>query len=417
MREANKGRCQMVGFSPRIPGVMLTAVLLVSASMAVQADGHGSGFGRPPVTVATYNQYLGADLAPLLTASSAPTFNTALLHVLEQVAANRFRARAHRQAALIAASRPDLVGLQEVWDYRCQDLPPAAGACASPSIRGAFTDQLALTLAALEKRGVHYKVAAEVQNFDTAEIVVPIPGGELHGLPFTIGEMNGLLLAKDRDVILARAGVATTPVTFNGCRISVNGCTFQNVLELSIAALPGVQLQFKRGYVGVNAIVRGKPYSFVNTHLEIREPEPGNPLSMFFQSAQAAELIAAIHALPQDGRKLILVGDTNSAPTDASPVPGIVPPYQQFAAAGYLDAWTASRGTAAGFTCCQAADLRNKHSELFERIDLILVGTPPLFVRNIKRLGENPADKTIALPHRPALWPSDHAGLTAVLQF
>jgi endonuclease/exonuclease/phosphatase family metal-dependent hydrolase len=211
--------------------------------------------------------------------------------------------------------------------------------------------------------------------------------------------------------------VATEPVTFNGCRISANGCTFQNVLQLSIAALPGVQFEFKRGYVGVDAIVRGKRYRFVNTHLEIKEPQPGNPLSMFFQSAQAAELIAAIHALPEDGRKLILVGDTNSAPTNTSPAPGIVPPYQQFAAAGYLDAWTSSRGTAAGFTCCQAADLRNKHSELFERIDQILVGTPPLFVRKIKRLGENPADRTIALPHRPALWPSDHAGLAAVLQF
>ena len=33
----------------------------------------------------------------------------------------------------------------------------------------------------------------------------------------------------------------------------------------------------------------------------------------------------------------------------------------------------------------------------------------------IARLGENPADRTFTLPYR--LWPSDHAGLAARLQF
>ena len=71
--------------------------------------------------VVTYNQYLGADsrrcwLPP------AGQFNAALLGVLEEVAANRFPAR----AATGRADRryaPDLVGLQEVWRYVARICP------------------------------------------------------------------------------------------------------------------------------------------------------------------------------------------------------------------------------------------------------------------------------------------------------
>ena len=45
--------------------------------------------------VVTLNQYLGADLTPLLIAPEGQ-FNAALLGVLEEVAENRFPARARR---------------------------------------------------------------------------------------------------------------------------------------------------------------------------------------------------------------------------------------------------------------------------------------------------------------------------------
>lgn len=365
------------------------------------------------LAVISYNQYLGADLTPLLVAP-AGQFNAALLGVLEEAAANRFPARARRQALLIARNAPDLVGLQEVWRYRCRDLPPVPGACASPAIRDAFIDQLPITLDALAARGAHYKVAAVVRNFDTADIVLPIDGGELRGLPFRIDGKNGLVLAQDRDVILARSGLATKPVVFPDCRPSVDGCLFETTLVVPIAAYPGVTVEYKRGFVGVDADIRGRRYRFVNTHLEVEEPDPGNPASMFFQSEQAAQLAATLAILPAHGRNLVLVGDLNSAPSDVSPAPGIVPPYQIFAAAGYVDAWSAFRGRATGYTCCQAADLRNLPSELFKRIDFVLAGSGPVAVRDAIRLGEVPADRT---PARPRLWPSDHAGVAALLRF
>ena len=366
--------------------------------------------------VATYNQYLGADLTPLLVAPS-DRFNAALLAVLGQVADNRFRARAVRQAALIAGEDPDLVGLQEVWRYRCRDLPPVAGACASPAIAGAFVDQLPATLAALRARGADYEVAAVVRNFDTADIAVPVGGGELRGLPFAIDGKNGLLLAEDRDVILARRGLATTPVAFTGCRKSLDGCLYDNTLTIPIAAFPGLTVEYKRGFVAVDTTVRGRRYRFVNTHLEVEEPEPGNPLSMIVQSAQAGQLISTLAALPLDGRKLVLVGDLNSSPKDVAPAPGIVPPYQLFAANGYTDTWFAFLGLAPGYTCCQAADLRNAPSTLAKRIDYVLTGSGPVLVTGTRRIGEELADRTPPRDGRPRLWPSDHAGVTAVLRF
>ena len=123
---------------------------------------------------------------------------------------------------------------------------------------------------------MHYKVAAVVRNFDTADIVVPIDGGELRGLPFTIDGKNGLVLAQDRDVILARVGLATTTVEFSDCRPSVDGCLFDTLPVVPIPAFPGLTVEYKRGFVGVDADVRGRRYPFVNTHLEVEEPDLGN---------------------------------------------------------------------------------------------------------------------------------------------
>ena len=390
-------------------------VLALVGGIAVAPIG---GASAHEISVATYNQYLGADIAPLATAS-AETFNATLLDVLRQVAANRFKLRAQRQAALIADKRPDLVGLQEVWSFSCQDLPPVAGACVESSIRGAFLDQLHVTLQALASQGVRYKVAARVRNFDTAEIAVPVPGlGTVNGLPFFINGKAGLLLAKDRDIILRRAGVVTRPVAFPGCEVSGDGCSYATRLVVPLPALPGVSASFRRGFVAVDALVRGQKRRFVNTHLEVQEPQAGNPLSMFFQAMQAEELIVRLAAAPLPvGSELILVGDLNSAPTDQSPGGSIVPPYKQLATAGYLDTWKARNGSALGATCCQDGDLRNGATKLTDRIDHILVATPPVLVLQAVRIGENVADKTPASSGKPALWPSDHAGVVTRLHF
>ena len=126
------------------------------------------------------------------------------------------------------------------------------------------------------------------------------------------------------------------------------------------------------------------------------------------------------------GLSLIVVDDLNSSPED-EPVTGplqlpepctqeaVVPPYMQFVDAGYTDIWTLRPGDLAGFTCCQAPDLLNRRSMLDERIDFIFSAEVPAKVRQARVVGASVSDKTP--PPGPRLWPSDHGGVVATLQF
>jgi endonuclease/exonuclease/phosphatase family metal-dependent hydrolase len=232
--------------------------------------------------------------------------------------------------------------------------------------------------------------------------------------------------ALDRDVILAPKGLAPRfrPVEFPAaaCRRSGDGCNYAAVVPVQLAVPGGViDLVFKRGFVGVDATLRGHRYRFVDTHLEVPEPAPGQLASHFFQAAQAAQLIGVLGATTPPLRRLILSGDINSSPDD-QPIPGplplpapfdqgIVPPYQQLVEAGYSDVWTVRPRREPGFTCCQAADLMNRVSLLDQRIDVVFSRTAP--DRALARVfGDRPIDRT-----RSGLWPSDHAGLAARLLF
>jgi endonuclease/exonuclease/phosphatase family metal-dependent hydrolase len=386
------------------------AVTLGAAPVLAADDPDGPLLGAPGrLGVVTQNQYLGADLGPLLGAPDRAAFNAAVVALLRQIAATDFPARAERQAAEIAAQAPDLVGLQEVWHLGCRDLgPPTAGqGCDSPLVKGAFVDHLRLTEKALAAKGAAYRPAAVVRNFDTASIKVPLPGvDDVRGLPFTLDGMHySLVLAYDRDVILARKGVEATPVRFGRCAASVDGCHYLAEVSVTVPAL-GRRVAFERGFVAVDARVRGRRYRFVDTHLETREPSG-------VQSKQAIELARRLAAGPRPRSATVLAGDTNSSPADPPFGKRLPTPYRVFAKAGFADVWTAAGPHAgAGFTCCQDSDLRNAKSELHERVDLILSRPGPARVDSAALLGAEPTDKTAS-----GLWPSDHAGVAAVLRY
>jgi endonuclease/exonuclease/phosphatase family metal-dependent hydrolase len=427
---------------------LLSLTVLGAASVLGAAPAQAAGDpdivlrkARGEVEVLTLNQYLGASLEPFLIASVAD-FNAALLQALKQAADNDARARIQRQAEAIARRRPDLIGLQEVIHAECRELPPTPGACAEPSIAGAFVDHLDLTLRALREHGAVYQVAARVVNFvdlgnialalpelgdlgsggialalpglgslDPDDIKVPLPGlGDVRGVPFTIGGKNALLVAYDQDVILSRDGVSTQPVPFAcGGRQSAQGCNYSTSASVQVGGMP---IEVKRGYVAVDAEVRGRAYRFVNTHLETQD--------MAIQAGQAAELLAALAGTPiPPDRSLILVGDLNSSPTDVPPAesPTTIPPYRQFVDAGFVDVWAARHGLAFGFTCCQDSDLRDELPTLDKRIDLIFTNAQPVLVKQARVVLDEPGDRTLPPPGQPRLWPSDHAGVGSVLNF
>ena len=103
------------------------------------------------IEIITMNQYLGADLDPIVEAENPIEFNEAVVAVLEEVAANDFPSRAVALAEIITDRRPELVGLQEVFIFTCTDLGPTIQnqGCNNPRIRNAFNDHLLLTLEAL----------------------------------------------------------------------------------------------------------------------------------------------------------------------------------------------------------------------------------------------------------------------------
>lgn len=356
---------------------MLAAVLALGVGPAFAAD----------VQVMTQNQYLGADLAPVLQAAASGdgvAFNAAIIKALGEIAANEPAERMTAQAALIDQRKPQFVALQESYIFACAD-PTGGPRCGNPAIAGAFSNNLNLTLAALHGS---YETAALVLNLD---VTVPVYI-DASGVPI-------LLFVVDRDVILKHTGVATTPVVF-GCvgYESVNGCNYQ-------VALPAGPFDVKRGYVGIDTNVGGTDYRIVNTHLELKDA----PIPPDVQTAQAFELTNVLMATPS-GRSLIVMGDLNSSPEDAFPLP-----YAQFVALGYTDSWLLRPGNVAGQTFCQAGNLSNRQSALTQRIDMIFTYESLAKVKQARVLGDTVSTKT--RPPGLSLWASDHGAVAAGLEF
>jgi hypothetical protein len=369
----------------RRSSALLAAVTLLAAQSAAAAD----------IEVMTQNQYLGADIAPLIGAIGTPEFNEVLVSRLEQIAGNRSIERFAALATLITKRQPHLVGLQEVWEFKCLPLSPTGYPCNDPRIVGAFTDHLSETLAAL---GPRYRDVALVQNF-AVESFMGFPG-----IPFTYGGATAFLQVQDRDVILARDDVAAAPVALDCLRPSEDGCNFD--VDLPLGALGSVE----RGFIAVDATVAGVDYRFYNSHLEVQGNAqiPGE-----VQALQALQLVSTALATTPPDRKLIIVGDMNSSPSD--PPSSLPTPYMIFAGAGLYDTWELRPGAAPGFSCCQLEDLSNRASLLNQRIDLILTRELPRTVQEVRLLGEVAADRT--RPPGRGLWPSDHASVAGRLQY
>jgi len=385
------------------------------------------------IDVMTQNQYVGTDLIGLV---NSDDFNAAVIEALQDRAASLPTERVQALARLIDQRGPEVVGLQEVYKFTCVDTNPADfRGCEHQSISGAFTDQLADTLAAL---GGQYEEAATVVNIDLpAGLGLPIP---LPGIPISFDATTIYVGVVDRDVILARSGLQYTVTNFAALnaldpqlcsRPSADGCNFDAAAEapLEILGMP-VLVRFERGFVGIDVVLDGKSYRFANTHLETKLGSFG-PQGRVVQAAQSAELLATLEAAQYvaPSERLLAVGDFNSGPTDEvipvpSPLPAFlgIPPYQQLLGVGFTDAWTirpgASTGQGAplvGFSCCQDDDLGNHKSDLTSRIDLVFSIPMPSKVKQARLLGESVSDKTPPKGH--GLWPSDHASVATELQF
>jgi endonuclease/exonuclease/phosphatase family metal-dependent hydrolase len=355
------------------------ATLVATAAVAAAPSpvGAENAQAQRRLTVATYNLYLGADLAPVLTLPPDATpeqIVAAAAAVYGQVVQTDFPARTEIIARETVEQSPVLIGLQEValWETG----PPGA---LTPSY-----DFLEILLAELEERGATYQPVAINTNFT----------GTLPIGPTTLARLTM------RDVILARSDLPASRLKLSN-PFSAN---FQAKLQFTIG---GQTVDVLRGWSSVDAKYRGKSYRFVNTHLEAFHP--------VIRVLQAQELVAWMAGSPLP---IVLAGDLNTLRGDMSDAYGV------FIGAGFVDGgveampqadWcvNASMGDP-GCTAGQDADLMNFPSELDHVVDYVMHNLDP-HVDEIagsgEILGEEVADFTPT-----GLWPSDHAGVSLTLE-
>jgi endonuclease/exonuclease/phosphatase family metal-dependent hydrolase len=346
---------------------------LVAAILAFSHLPTAAGDRDDVVRVMTRNIYQGADLIPLLQATTAQLPGAAAATYTSILTSTKPAERMAAIAREIAKYKIDLVGLEEVFILR--NGPPQSPA--SPTFLPATTvvlDSLELLLAELAKCGEPYVVVATIPGFD-AELPAINP-------PLAI---DARLTVRDVIIARARSHMKLTNVQVQGY-----------LTNRSFPSLSGITIPNPRGWAAVDVEKSGRKFRFAMTHLE--QPDP-------VQRTQAHDMIngAGNTALP-----VIFVGDFNiRADAPADPTYAV---YQQFIAAGFVDAWSRKFSTQPGVTCCQNPDLLNSTSLLNQRIDLVLF-KGNLQVLDMIVVGDKQADRTPS-----GLWPSDHAGLAAALK-
>lgn len=373
---------------------------LICASIGTTTHAVASEY-QDRLKVMSRNIYLGADIFPALEAAQNPdpiAVPMAVTDVFQTVQQTNFPERAGALADEIERRKPDVIGLQEVSTWRTQ-IPGDFLSGNQEQASDVAYDFLAILLAQLEARDLHYSVAASVDN---ADLELPmIVGFQADGMTPAFGDLR----LSDRDVILIK----------DSPRISYSTTIENNFTVNGVTAIGGTSIEFTRGYAIADIHVRGADYRFVNTHLETGGTEPYITL----QAVQMNELLQVIEATTPESLPVVLLGDFNSSPTEmpftsTSGIPGLdglalVPPYLQAVGTGYLDLWLSKPKARNGYTCCFDGAVSDEDAQLSERIDHIFLDPKHRQINKlkIKRLGQSNADMT----DNSNLYPSDHAGL------
>ena len=351
--------------SRRLVALLFSVTLLLVCAQVVSASDENRK--DRIITVMTRNLDAGSDFGLVLQAASDPDATQqqllmAITQTYRQMHGSRIARRADGIAAEIQLKMPDLIGLQEVTTL----LTGPYGGLATQVV----DDGLQSLLSALEKRGLHYVPLAVQTN---AQVQLPAFDESFNLI------MVGLI---DFDAVLVRSDIPELKIQ------RVWAGHFGAYLSFPVA---GQSIPFVRGWIALNAKLRGQRFRFVTTHLETLSPD--------YQAAQTTELLnGPLHTeLP-----LILAGDLNS---DASlPMWESGPAYGILTSAGFDDIWRDLYHNERGLTWPLFAEDPVRPARLLQRIDLILNRGQGIQGLNISRTGMNKVR---------GLWSSDHAGVVA----
>jgi endonuclease/exonuclease/phosphatase family metal-dependent hydrolase len=335
----------------------LAACLLALLAFASAASAAAK---KPDLTIMSRNLYLGADIIKLVGASDLAGEQQQVNALYETVQATNYPLRVKALAREIARARPDVIGLQEVARY----YRTAQGAPDGPATTVLY-DWLALLRTQLKRLKQPYRVVSQQTEMD---ITVPSSAG--YGLRLKLG-----------NAVLVRTGKGT-----HIRRIKPLSGEFADQLHVTIPSGP---VDLHRGYAGLDGVVAGTRFRFLDPHAEAYSAAAAN--------GQFQELLAG----PARSRRVptIIAGDFNSDPAD----PGPDNAYNTVIAAGFVD--TGKRVA----TCCQNETVNNPTSELKTWIDHIVV-RPRMRVLRASVFGNRESDRI------GGLWPSDHAGVVATIR-
>lgn len=322
---------------------------------------------RGTVKVMTYNILQGTDFSAVLTAQTPEQFVAAVNATLAEVKASNIPDRAKAVAHQIAITNTDLVGLEEatLWQY---------GMGADPT--DVLYDPLKCVLDELKAEGLHYK---DVVISNEYEVQGPLGDGNV-------------LRATGRNVILARTDEAGLLLS------NVKVGKFEAAFGFHDDAI-GSDIRIDRSWGSIDVDLDGQSFTFIVTHLENTWPVPG---IIDVLRAQAAELnqVAA-----KSRQNTIVAGDFNAVANDLSDPSHAV--YEDMINYGFTDSWAELNRNKSGLTW----PLINSSTTdtAYQRIDFVF-HRGLVNARVASLAGDQKQDRV------DNMWPSDHAGLRALLQ-
>jgi endonuclease/exonuclease/phosphatase family metal-dependent hydrolase len=396
---------------------LVAALSLTLLPSAAVAKGHGNKGGHQ-LTVMSRNLYLGADLAPALQASGVEGAVNAAYQIEQQVHRTKFPSvRAALLAKEIQKAKPDVVGLQEAAWWRTGPYDPSA-ITGSPKATqtdpqgGDFLNDLLTQLntkskgkgkkgsASAAKKSIQYRIAVVKQEFDYELPINPNGTGGLTPCTSNPSSCHNERLTM-RDAILVRKGVKVS---------NASSGTFKTLLRVQVGGI--IPVDVTRGWVAIDAKVKGRKVHVVDSHLEAFDSAASNTGSDGqtypkggIREAQAKQLIApdgpASSKLPT-----LLIGDFNSdSPVHGDQVdPGDALAYRALLAGG----WSERAFTPPPFGCCiQDSNLSDPSTAgVTHRVDHIMSNTKKI---KFKKGG-------LTTTYANGLWSSDHFGVWSRLQ-
>ena len=352
-----------------ICSILMFCVLTLSAGVGETSAQSNANNRNRELGVMTRNMYLGTDFDEIFAAQTPEELVAEVAEAYTEVGASLPAERIAGIADEIEAASPALVGLQEAALWR-------VGAPFDPAPAENVTyDFLQILLDELAARGLHYAPIAVQTNFD-AEV------------PAVFGPMSALdVRFTDRIAVLARTDLNTSQLKIEGVQ------TRQFTTNLTFSSPTLGTITIPRGWISVDAKMRGKNFRFVNTHLE--------SFVQIINFIQANELVqtAGNTNLP-----LVFAGDFNSDAVSGGAS------YQLLLNSGFADVWSQTHPNESGLTWALFLANPSTYIAPTERLDLVIIrGEIDAF--NADVVGENSlTDRTTS-----GLMRSDHAGVTATL--